>query len=314
MPPAIVRSIFRRSDGLRRLAVLLIRKLSASLPPDEAAEQVCRLLLDLEVLPLAPCVSKKRIFRAIVGGSPESFEKLLTDVFVDEDLDKVIANLSRLDPVLALRQECYGQEGEDLAVARLFESKAAGFYVDVGAHHPIRFSNTYLLYRRGWRGINIDAMPNSMEEFRRIRPRDINLECLVSSSGSDRPFYILNEPALNTSSEELARRRDLGSSNYRVTDTVMLKPRRLDSILDQYLPGGQTVDLLNVDAEGLDLDVLKSSDWDRYRPTAILVEILDVKFESASASETYRFLKSQGYRLAAKFYNTALFEADATNG
>src|SRR5436309_16100262 len=70
----------------------------------------------------------------------------------------------------------YSQEGEDLVLRRIFETQAKGIYVDVGAHHPFRFSNTCLLHKRGWRGINIDAMPGSMTLFERFRPLDVNLE------------------------------------------------------------------------------------------------------------------------------------------
>ena len=77
----------------------------------------------------------------------------------------------------------YSQEGEDLLLRRIFEHQKIGFYVDVGAHHPFRFSNTYLLYKRGWRGINIDAMPGSMRLFRKFRPRDTNIECGVGLGG-----------------------------------------------------------------------------------------------------------------------------------
>ena len=57
---------------------------------------------------------------------------------------------------------CYSQEGEDMILGKIFSGQKHGFYVDVGAHHPLRFSNTYLFYLKGWRGINIDAMPGSM--------------------------------------------------------------------------------------------------------------------------------------------------------
>ena len=67
----------------------------------------------------------------------------------------------------------YSQEGEDMILRRLFEKQKTGFYVDVGAHHPKRFSNTFFFYKKGWSGINIDAMPNSMRLFDKIRPRDI---------------------------------------------------------------------------------------------------------------------------------------------
>lgn len=70
----------------------------------------------------------------------------------------------------------YSQEGEDMILHRIFERQCKGFYVDIGAHHPFRFSNTYLFYKRGWSGINIDAMPGSMNIFNKFRNRDINLE------------------------------------------------------------------------------------------------------------------------------------------
>lgn len=69
-----------------------------------------------------------------------------------------------------------------MILSRFFEQKRTGFYVDVGAHHPTRFSNTYLFYLRGWHGVNVDAMPGSMAEFRRLRPRDLNIEALISST------------------------------------------------------------------------------------------------------------------------------------
>ena len=71
----------------------------------------------------------------------------------------------------------YSIEGEDRIVrALLWQKHDKGFYVDVGAHHPFRFSNTYLFYTQGWSGINIDATPGSMKAFNKYRPRDINLE------------------------------------------------------------------------------------------------------------------------------------------
>jgi len=95
----------------------------------------------------------------------------------------------------------FSQEGEDMILQRIFSGKNDGFFVDVGAHHPTRFSNTYLFYLKGWRGINIDAAPGSMTAFRKVRPADINIECPVSDKSDIATFYIFNEPALNTFSE-----------------------------------------------------------------------------------------------------------------
>jgi FkbM family methyltransferase len=205
------------------------------------------------------------------------------------------------------QQECYSQEGEDLIVARLFDGKSDGFYVDVGAHHPIRHSNTYLLYRRGWRGINIDATPGSMAEFRRLRPRDTNVECLVASDPSPQRFYMFNEPALNTASRTLANERPAENAQYQVTNEFELRPRTLASLLDELMPKGQTIDLMSVDVEGLDLDVLRSNDWGRYRPALLLVEALNTGLFDLDRHEIVQFLGERNYRPIAKLYNTVVF-------
>src|SRR5581483_8094739 len=113
-----------------------------------------------------------------------------------EDLQRHISDIAlKLELPMAQRpsatqcQLVYSQEGEDLLLARLFDGQKKGFYVDVGAHHPFRFSNTYLLYLNGWRGINIDAMPGSMAAFRKLRPRDINIECMVSQDPRPLRFF-----------------------------------------------------------------------------------------------------------------------------
>ena len=109
----------------------------------------------------------------------------------------------------------YSQEGEDMILASIFEGRSKGFYVDVGAHHPQRFSNTYHFYLQGWSGINIDAMPESMNIFKRTRPRDINLEIPVFDSEQTLTYYAFNESALNSFSKELSTARD-GLNQYKI--------------------------------------------------------------------------------------------------
>ena len=99
----------------------------------------------------------------------------------------------------------YSQEGEDMILRRVFENQKTGFYVDVGAHHPFRFSNTYYFYKQGWQGINIDAMPESMDVFRRFRKRDINIESGVALNDAKIPYFVFKEKALNTFDDVLAQ-------------------------------------------------------------------------------------------------------------
>lgn len=244
---------------------------------------------------------------------PLAHDPALKPYFADRGIDDlyrytyVMAQQAGLP--LAQRSESFSQEGEDLIVGRLFDGVDAGFFVDVGAHHPFRFSNTWLLYRRGWRGINIDATPGAMAEFRRWRPEDINIECLVSTDTRSRPYFLHDEPALNTMSEELVKRRALESPQYRMRETIMLEAKTLASILEAHVPQGRAIDLLNVDVEGHDLEVLRSNDWNKFRPRVIVAELLVTSLADIEKNPTYAFLLDRGYRLYAKMYNSAVFTA-----
>ena len=101
-------------------------------------------------------------------------------------------------------QISFSQEGEDILLNRIFNFRPHGTYVDIGAHHPRRFSNTYFFYRLGWTGINIDAAPDSMKAFESERSKDINLEVGIGLEPGKLQFHIFKEPALSTFDKELA--------------------------------------------------------------------------------------------------------------
>lgn len=200
----------------------------------------------------------------------------------------------------------YSQEGEDMILRRIFEKQKTGFYVDVGAHHPKRFSNTYYFYKKGWRGINIDAMPGSMKFFQKIRARDINLEVAISNKKQELTYYMFNEPALNSFSKPLSKERD-GKEEYKVYKEIKIKTLTLEEILDNYLPKDIKIDFLSIDVEGLDFQVLKSNNWYKYKPYVILIEALDFSFDNPRNSKICRFLIGKKYHLLAKTFNTLIF-------
>jgi len=201
----------------------------------------------------------------------------------------------------------YSQEGEDLLLARLFEHDAGGIYVDVGAHHPFRFSNTCLLNKRGWHGINIDALPGSMRLFRRFRPDDVNLEMGVSEQPGQLEFFVFAEAALNTFDAALASSRR--AEGWAFVGKTLVECQPLATIIEIHLPHLQSsqVDLLTIDAEGLDLQVLRSNDWVRYRPRVIVVEILGGDLSEMLRSDTVTFLAGVGYSPSARLYNSVVF-------
>jgi FkbM family methyltransferase len=211
----------------------------------------------------------------------------------------------RFDLAVGYRRECYSQEGEDRILWRLFEEQERGFYVDVGAHHPIRFSNTFLFYRAGWSGINCDATPGSMAPFARIRPRDINLELAISDAGGALSFYGFDEPALNTFDPKLATEY---SAHARLIQRKTVPTVPLREVLTRYLPAGTPIDFMSVDVEGFDLSVLRSNDWTRYRPTVLLVECAGVSLAALDAAPLGQFVKAVGYQICAKTVRTTFFK------
>ena len=202
----------------------------------------------------------------------------------------------------------YSQEGEDMILRRIFEKQAKGFYVDVGAHHPKRFSNTFFFYKKGWQGINIDAMPGSMKAFEKFRPKDINLEIPISRKKQILTYYAFNEPALNGFSKEISESRD-GISNCKIEFTKDIETSTLEEVLDQNLPTNQVIDFLSVDVEGLDFDVVKSINFEKYRPRVILVEILGSTLSEIEGNEIYKYLLKEEYDLYAKAVNTVIFKS-----
>jgi FkbM family methyltransferase len=200
----------------------------------------------------------------------------------------------------------YSQEGEDILISRLLSSVERGFYVDIGAHHPKRFSNTYFFYRRNWAGINVDAMPGSMAAFERTRPRDRNLEVAVAEEAGKKTFFLFNDPALNTFDESLIPSRL--NAGYRIVDRITVQARRLDELLTENLPVGQKIHFLTIDVEGLDLQVLRSNDWKNFRPEFVLAECLGSSFSEIENNPVYLYLKQQDYVFCAKTMNTFFFK------
>jgi len=159
----------------------------------------------------------------------------------------------------------FSQFGEDAVINRLLPSK--GFYVDVGAYHPHLYSNTYLLYRKGWKGIAIEPNRFMKPLWTVFRPRDTFMNCGVALTAGTRAYNAFKDGAYNSVG-------DTGQD-------VFVAP------LSHLLKGIEKIDFLNVDCEGMDSEVLHSHDW-QVKPTIIAVE--------ADVSD---FLPTKGYRLVA---------------
>lgn len=217
---------------------------------------------------------------------------------------KFIDAVDRVFDVYA--KKSYSQEGEDIILRRIFAGKKSGFFVDVGAHHPRRFSNTFHFYQQGWRGMNIEPNPDVVSLFRTARRRDVNLQLGISDHSGTLTYYSFDEPALNTFDTAIVERR-ISESSCRAPKAIQIPVDSLANVLSKHLPKNQAIDFLTIDVEGLDLAVLRSNDWKRFRPACVLVEALGRSVEEVIGGEIYGFMKQSGYELFAKTFNTLVF-------
>lgn len=196
----------------------------------------------------------------------------------------------------------YGQFAEDLTIGRLFPEDYKGFFVDVGCFHPVKYNNTIALYRRGWRGINVDIDSIKIDAFKLARPGDVNIAAAVSVNEGEVTVYSDGFYALNTTlDQEYARQ--LGRCRKRT-----MRASRLDTLIDETRYKNRPIDLLTVDTEQHDLEVLKSLDFDRYAPRVLAVESHLSDFEAVTRSDLYRFVVSKGYSLAGWCGLTLVFQ------
>jgi FkbM family methyltransferase len=200
----------------------------------------------------------------------------------------------------------YSAFGEDRLIAKYIGRRSDGFYVDVGAHDPIEYSNTYALYLLGWRGLAIDPDPAAIAAFKEKRPGDKALATAIGASEGIVTLHLFNDRSMNTVDPDCFATFGANPKKRHLGD-IQVPCRRLDDILAEHVPAGRSVDFLNVDCEGADLDVLKSNDWRRWRPPLIAVEDLKLDLARAADSAIFDFLAGLGYRLAAHLHLTSIY-------
>ena len=185
----------------------------------------------------------------------------------------------------------YSQFGEDISIQRVFPTQSDGFFVDVGCFHPKKHNNTFRLYKRGWRGINIDIDAIKIEAFDIARPGDINVACAVGNETGSTSYFSHGVYSLTTTlSEDFANQR----SGYQKKET---KIDTLDNIIDGTRYKNRPIDFLSVDVEGYDLQVLRSLDFSLYKPRLVAVESQNRLFSKIVDSDLYEFLVNKNYCL-----------------
>lgn len=185
----------------------------------------------------------------------------------------------------------YSQFGEDRIIETLLDTSTPGTFVDVGCNHPQEFSNTFLLYRRGWTGVDVDANASFAPLYERMRPRDTFVHSLISNSEEPVTFTEFADSLVSSASPEHV---EAWKAMRHVAREVTMEPRSLTSVLQAHAFPSR-FELLCVDAEGSDLAVLESLDFKLFRPQLVVVEMHKFSIETPQADPIYGLLAGLGY-------------------
>ena len=189
----------------------------------------------------------------------------------------------------------YADNGEDVIIQGLFNHRKDGFYIDVGCYHPIRASLTHLLYKKGWKGVNIDISEDTINLFKIARPNDKNINIGIADKvGED--FYYQSSHINQANSFKY----------YDDVKKVKIKITTLDNIIKNL--GIKKIDFLNIDVEYTDFKVLQGLNLNSVRPTLIAIEDNDA-FDIADLvnSDIYKYLINKEYFLYSKLNCTNLY-------
>lgn len=225
---------------------------------------------------------------------------------IKEKIRRLLLGRYRSANAIQFGRVTYSQVGEDIVLCALLGGAATkGVYVDVGCNHPFRMSNTALLYEKGWSGIVIDPNPDFSPAFQKLRPRDKFVNCGIAEIPGKLHYHKFTEPLLNTFDPHLAY--ETSQRNFLSVESVEVKVRPLESVLNEEWPDGKEIQFMSIDCEGFDLQVLKSHNFEKYPVDAICVEIGKKRISACVTDPVSLYLDKKGYEQIAMLYNSGIF-------
>jgi FkbM family methyltransferase len=199
----------------------------------------------------------------------------------------------------------YAQSGEDAIVKLIFEDLGIALltYLDVGAFKPIAYNNTYLFYSKGARGVLVEPNVDLIPELKAMRPKDTVLNLGIGVTDQDSAsYYCLTLPEWNTFDKDEAERA-VGKSGgkVRVEKVIKMPLVPINRIIEDHYYG-KAPDFLSIDVEGMDLPILRTLDFRRFRPRVICTEA-----PSRTVSDMTEFLGGQGYSARAMTFANTIY-------
>lgn len=207
------------------------------------------------------------------------------------------------------KKASFSQSGEDLIVEYIFQVKniIKPTYIDIGAFHPYRFSNTAVFYKKGCRGVNVEPNPTSLKLFQQKRPKDVNLNIGISTFAGSLDYYQMNISTMNTFDKAGAEDLVL-NHGFKIDQIKKVEVKILQHVIEENLKG-IFPDFLSIDVEGLDLEILHQIDYTKNFPKVICVETISYTNNGTGKKnqELINFLLSKNYFIYADTFINTIF-------
>lgn len=217
--------------------------------------------------------------------------------------------INRILRILFKGRLTHSQAGEDMVLSFLFNTKGISqpSYIDIGANLPDESNNTYLFYKKGGNGVCIEPDPISFIKLKNKRKRDVCLNDAIGlESEGEIDFYIFSDSQLNTLSKEEAEYR-ASFGNFKIEKIIKINQRKLNDLIPIYF--STYPDLVSLDVEGIDLDVLKSIDFEKFPIPVFCVETVGYSENHIKEKDhnLIDFMLSKGYFVYGDTYINTIF-------
>lgn len=212
-------------------------------------------------------------------------------------------------PCFNSKKVSFSQSGEDLIVKRTLSKIGIKnpTYLEIGTNDPVLNNNTYLFYINGSRGVLVEPDPIFFKKIKRKRKKDVLLNCGVGiSNEKNADFYIISNNSLNTFSKEEAEKiKSFGKD--KIIKTINTPLISINEIIKKYFPNYPN--FISIDVEGLDFEILKSINFNIYRPEVFCIETITFTQDNTELKreEIFKYMDQIGYMNFADTYINTIF-------
>ncbi len=211
-----------------------------------------------------------------------------------------------------IKRKQYSQWGEDLFISSFFNNKNKGIYLDIGCFHPYMYSNTCLLHKKGWSGINIDINQTSIDLFNIVRPNDTNICTAINEERKEFKIYF-DDPFSPVNTVDQKFYESLKKSFFKDKKIFTVQSKTIQEIVD-ISKIESVIDFINIDAEGLDFEILKQINLSKYKVKLLSIETHNVDgLKTEHFDSIKKFLEKDNYSIFKRVGPTTLFALNSHN-